>query len=309
MSLRIPVAAPEPDSMTMADASKWYRKAIPLIAEFVDAQLSESERLQEAWNVKSRLRLLAAAALYDQELVMEFFQEFPLPRISDLLELSQSLQNEKPEEAALRILLTVSEHEARAYPATVGESIGMTIHNVNGQTYVMTENGWQVRKEGLKSFYPLLPFPDIVKDIELFHTVSSWSQPPLIAEEPDADSDSPALFVTSNRLWLSYVCDDNTIAVVKFEGHIEHQWSGIDVRTIKNHPYAAPKLEPLTFNEISKSLQTIYWAPLNPKHWVISFPNNTLDVLATSAKVIDTAIHANTALDALQPFISAQSGA
>jgi hypothetical protein len=81
MSLRLPVAAPEPDSMTMADESKWYKEAIPLISEFVDAQLSESERLQEAWNVKSRLRLLAAAALYDQELVLEFFQEFPLPRI------------------------------------------------------------------------------------------------------------------------------------------------------------------------------------------------------------------------------------
>jgi hypothetical protein len=45
-----------------------------------------SERLQEAWHAKSRLRHAAALSLYNQELVAEFFVKHPLPRIEELLQ-------------------------------------------------------------------------------------------------------------------------------------------------------------------------------------------------------------------------------
>jgi len=302
MSNRLPVTPPEPDSMTAADASQWIRKAIPLIAGFVKPDLAPFERLQEAWNIKSRLRLLAGAALYDQELVAEFCQTFPLPRIDELLAMFQDVDEEQREEAALEFLLNVSERESRAFPGTVGEAIGMTIRNVNGKDYVMTENGWQERQGSVKFLSPLLPYPAMVENVEIFHTISIWREPPKM-EFPE--SQAPAFLTSESTLWLSYVCEGGKIAVVRFDGFIEGQLSGIDVDTLKNHPYAVPELKPLEFNETSKSAQTIYWAPLLARHWIISFPTRTLDLVAQTAEVLATGIEEQSTLEALLPYVLA----
>jgi hypothetical protein len=65
--------------MTISQAGDWYRDALDLIPAFVAQAPTAAERLDSAWDVKSRLRLAAALALYDQQLVREWFAAFPLP--------------------------------------------------------------------------------------------------------------------------------------------------------------------------------------------------------------------------------------
>jgi hypothetical protein len=302
MSDRFPFTAPEPDSMTVAEASEWIQESIPLISGLIAPDLTPFEQLQDAWNIKSRLRLLAGAALYDQELVAEFFQAFPLPRIDELRAMFQDAADEEPEQAALKFLLKVSESEARAFPSTVGEAIGMTIRNVNGKDYIMTKDGWQERQGSVKFFSPLLPLPAMVENVEIFHTSSIWRDPPRME---NADPQAPAFLTSGATLWLAYVCEGGKMAVVRFDGFIEAQLSQIDVDTLKNHPYAVPELKPFEFNEVSKSLQTVYWAPLGARHWIISFPDRTLDLVARTAEVLATGIEKQSTAEALLPYVPA----
>ena len=288
--------------MTVAEASTWIRESIPLISDLVNPDLEPFDQLQEAWDIKSRLRLLAGVALYDQELVSEFFMAFPLPRIDELLMMFRDAADEEPAQAALRFLLNVSESEVRAFPGTVGESIGMTIRNVNGKDYIMTKDGWQERQGGVKFFSPLLPHPAMVENLEIFHTSSVWRDPPRMESYK---TQAPAFLTSGSTSWLAYVCEGGKIAVIRFDGFVEGQLSQIDVDTLKNHPYAIPELKPFEFNEISKSLQTVYWAPLGARHWIISFPNSTLDVVARTAEVIAAGIEGQSTAAALLPYVPA----
>lgn len=95
-----------------------------------------------AWALKSRLRLAAALSLYDQELVNEFFEAFPLPSIEEVIRVAASSESEAGKaETALMSLLTISEKERRAFPGTVGEAIGLELWD-GKQHWVMTEDGW-----------------------------------------------------------------------------------------------------------------------------------------------------------------------
>jgi len=126
--------------MTASDAAKWYRAMIPLIPKIkIDEAYGDSDkeiRLNEFkahWMMKSRLRLAAALALYDPELVDEFFRGFTLPSVNEYLGSAFSvIQNEKAFDFALFQLLEISEFEKRVFPGTVGESIGMECHTSEG---------------------------------------------------------------------------------------------------------------------------------------------------------------------------------
>jgi hypothetical protein len=138
-----PFPLPAPDSMPIADAGKWYLATVPLIVGALIDDEDHLARLSDAWQMKSRLRLAAALSLYDQELVEEFFQAFPLPRIEDLRQISSTEAGDEPTAiVALKALVAVSERELRAFPGTVGEAIGLEIWN-GQRRYIMTENGWQ----------------------------------------------------------------------------------------------------------------------------------------------------------------------
>ena len=138
-----PIPLPAPDSLRVADAAAWYRATVPLILDKLDDGLDDAERFDQAWQMKSRIRLAAALSLYDQELVEEFFHEFPLPCKATLLGRALAWYDEESLEAfALRSLIAISPKEQRAFPGTVGEAIGMEIWD-GKQTFIMTENGWQ----------------------------------------------------------------------------------------------------------------------------------------------------------------------
>ena len=100
------------------------------------------------WAMKCRLRLGAAMALYDQELVDEFFQAFPLPSANSYIGAAYALAQASDDDVlgvALDLLLDVTEAEKRKFPGTVGEAIGLEIRMADG-IHVMTEKGW-VKKD------------------------------------------------------------------------------------------------------------------------------------------------------------------
>jgi len=133
-------------------------------------------------------------------------------------------------------------------------------------------------------------------------TASIWS----LAPEP-AIPEPPALITESNRLWLAYyraVDDEGAIAVVRFTGLIDHRLSPINDEGLGRHPYAGAGLQFYSFNELSGSPETLRWSGSKARHWVITFKDNTLDVIATSGDVIVRSIAASSPLDALLTVVS-----
>ena len=115
--------------------------------------------------------------------------------------------------------------------------------------------------------------------------------------------ESPALLTDSSCLWLAY---ETTVeprrrmhTVVRFDGLIDHRLSPINDEGLGHHPYACAGLQWYAFNEILDSAETIRWRALKARHWVITFKDNTLDVLAEKAEVVVRAIDADSSLSAL----------
>ncbi|WP_124540088.1 hypothetical protein [Piscinibacter terrae] len=148
-----PFPVPRMNSMTAAEAAKWYRVTVPQIAAVLEGRPHYETAFDHAWDLKSRLRLVAALALYDQELVGEFLAAFPLPLKAVLLgqpdmDALMNLPDGEyvmpvpvPEDEALARLLVISPTESRAFPGTVGEAIGLELWD-GRQSWVMTEEGW-----------------------------------------------------------------------------------------------------------------------------------------------------------------------
>ena len=142
---RLPLPIPQPDSLTIADAANWYRASVPLIAGASSSRPDYAEPFSYAWGLKSRLRLAGALALYDQELVNDFLQAFPLPTQHEmLLAAAASGAGNDFQSEALAMLLAVSESERKAFPGTVGECIGLELWD-GKRHWVMTEEGWAPR--------------------------------------------------------------------------------------------------------------------------------------------------------------------
>lgn len=142
--------------MRSADAAVWYRCTVPQIASILNQRPDGVSEFDYAWEVKSRLRLMGALGLYDQELVEEFLATFPLPSkalllgapdldaLMNLPDGEYTMPVPVPEHEALAQLLTISEAERRAFPGTVGEAIGLELWD-GKQRWVMTEEGWALK--------------------------------------------------------------------------------------------------------------------------------------------------------------------
>jgi hypothetical protein len=133
-------------------------------------------------------------------------------------------------------------------------------------------------------------------------TASIWSEAPVPGiPEP------PALITESNRLWLAYyraADDQGAIAVVRFTDLIDHRLSPINDEGLGSHPYAGAGLQFYSFNELSGSPETLRWSGLKGRHWVITFKDNTLDVIATSGDVMVRSMASSSPLDALLAVVS-----
>jgi hypothetical protein len=132
--------------------------------------------------------------------------------------------------------------------------------------------------------------------------VTTWSQAPELAIP-----DRPAILGDSHSLWLAYATTaeptGDWYAVVRFNDVIDHRLSPINDEGIGKHQYASAGLQWYTFNEVIDSKEAIEWRILNARHWVITFKDNTLDVLAESADVIVEAVNATNPVSVLLSVI------
>lgn len=129
---------PRPRSLIVSDAAKWYLQLVARLPGLLDSAADEGTRLAQAWEFKHQARDAAVKALYDRTLKSEFLQKLPVPALDELLQASGGVPAE-----ALRRLLDIPLAERRAFPGTIGESIGMTYWD-GKNTHVMTEEGWKL---------------------------------------------------------------------------------------------------------------------------------------------------------------------
>jgi hypothetical protein len=136
----------------------------------------------------------------------------------------------------------------------------------------------------------------------------------MAAPEPGIP-DVPALLCDSDNLWLAYVVapsTDERFAVVRFSRVIDHRLSPINDEGLGEHPYAKAGLQWYSFNELTGSEEVNRWAALRARHWVVTFKDNTLDVVAEKAEVVIASIQAKDSLTALLAVVAggaAQQGA
>jgi hypothetical protein len=114
--------------------------------------------------------------------------------------------------------------------------------------------------------------------------------------------DVKALLWDSGDLWLCYAMAHTSplcYAIVRFIDVIDYRLSPINDEGIGKHPYAKAGLQFYAFNEITGSRETIEWSVLRARHWAVTFKDDTLDVVASDAKVVGTDLHAHGPLEAL----------
>jgi hypothetical protein len=118
--------------------------------------------------------------------------------------------------------------------------------------------------------------------------------------------DIPALLCDSEDLWLSYALAYRTTkcyAVVQFLDVIDHRLSPINDEGLNRHPCFSAGLQFYAFNEVTGSPETFKWFSLKARHWVITFKDNTLDVIAGDAKVLAHDLTAENPTSALLNFL------
>ena len=127
--------------------------------------------------------------------------------------------------------------------------------------------------------------------------VSQWTEAPEIAiPEP------PAICSDSYVLWLAYETagpSDERFAIVRFSSIIDHRLSPINDEGLGQHPYAKAGLKWYSFNEVIDSNETQRWSSSRARHWVITFKDNTLDVVARTAEIVARDVQAPNAMAAL----------
>ncbi len=196
--------------------------------------------------------------------------------------------------------------EANKFPGTI--DVGTEIHNALGKSFVLTGDGWKEQLP-LAIFYPLLPFPAAVRSATVHPTSFCWESAPGMGT-PESSTTSLALLADDEKLWLCFPSvQPGCMSVVIFEGYVEHQLSSLDPSTLKNHPYASAGLKPYAFNELSQSVQAVYWAPLGARHWVVSLWDSTLDIVARRVAVVSENIKTASPRAALLRVVSGESGA
>lgn len=134
-------------------------------------------------------------------------------------------------------------------------------------------------------------------------SVTLWGEPPKLAIP-----DMPATLSDSYSLWLAYETTSeprgSVHAVIQFSDVIDYRQSPINDEGLGQHRYAASGLKWYEFNEVLNSEETQRWKALGARHWVVTFKDGTLDVIAVSAKVIAESVSAASPMAALLSVIA-----
>src|SRR5262245_50395297 len=116
-------------------------------------------------------------------------------------------------------------------------------------------------------------------------TAQVWANAP----EPGIP-ESPALHYEGKRLWLAYEIAASMCrlhAVIRFQGVIDHHLSPINDEGLGQHPYFKAGLKFYSFHELFDSEETRRWRFSQARHWVITFKDETLDVVACAVEVVE----------------------
>ena len=129
-----------------------------------------------------------------------------------------------------------------------------------------------------------------------------WDEPPGFALHED-----PTLVCDSRQLTLCYELQNPSghFAIVEFSGLIDHHLCPINDEGLGSHPYAKAGLQYYEFNELFDSAETKRWKVLRGRHWVITFKDQTLDIVAQEARVAIADTEGKSPLDALLRFHAA----
>lgn len=149
----LPFPLPAPDSLRAIDAAQWYYATVPLIAGLLEDAPVRSSKLDFAWSLASRLRLAAALALWDQDLVGRFFATFELPSMAQLSGIDHydvlrydegcgELPDHVPDDEAVVNLLALVATQREAFDHTLGDGRGMAFSDAQDRRWTMTADGW-----------------------------------------------------------------------------------------------------------------------------------------------------------------------
>lgn len=126
----------------------------------------------------------------------------------------------------------------------------------------------------------------------------TWTEPPELAIPED-----PAFVSDCDNAWIAYEIahrDKPTYAVIKFGGVIDFHLTPINDEGLGEHPYVSSGLRCYTFHELSDTDATKRWASIGGRHFVITFKDVTIDVIATAPSVVATDIRSDSADAALK---------
>jgi hypothetical protein len=114
----------------------------------------------------------------------------------------------------------------------------------------------------------------------------------------------PAIFSDTDDLLVSYESDSQDFVIIRFEFCIEHQLTSINDEGLEKHPYAKLGLNFYSFHEIINSPEIEKWEALKIKHFILTFKDNTLDVLARSFSMESRFSDQTSAASAIIRFLS-----
>lgn len=135
--------------------------------------------------------------------------------------------------------------------------------------------------------------------------VTIWNEAPELAIP-----ESPALLSDSSNLWLAYETTaeprGEIYAVVRFRNLIDHRLSPINDEGIGEHAYAVAGLKWYSFCEVIGSAEAARWSVLKARHWVITFKDNTLDILAQNAEVVVASVRGSDPVSVLLSLMTSR---
>jgi hypothetical protein len=133
-------------------------------------------------------------------------------------------------------------------------------------------------------------------------TLHEWLEPP----QMDTGSPCPAIHSDEHRLLCAYYVGDRvmphgTVAVLRFEGVLQFRLGYPNDEALQGHPLAKFKLEPYAAYLVENSPliaeienQNRVHPAFRPgmyskfRHWIITFHDETLEVVAQRAAVVGT---------------------
>ncbi|MEP6573184.1 MAG: hypothetical protein ABJD11_10835 [Gemmatimonadota bacterium] len=132
---------------------------------------------------------------------------------------------------------------------------------------------------------------------EISPIIKIWDVPPTM----DARAPDPCLLRSDADLWLGYriARDPDHFAVLRFEGMQHYALAEPDEGHLYEHAFFPYGLESFRFHEVLPPLLLADQSEAGLQRWIVSFREETLDVVARGVKLSARAIAAQDSASAL----------